>query len=349
MKSCQDTPTPPSLDGSLLFHLPKTVFDACFQERDLQRLPPGLRLHRPTSDDSPSLLAEWDRRKHEIEIVVTGWGSPPISNEMLHCTPLLKLIIHSAGSVRHYIPDLVWSSGVKVASANDALGQSVAETTLGLIIAGLKGFFPSAGLTRSGGWKDAIPPYGYGRVRELYDVKIGVIGASRTGRHLLRLLSAFETNVLLYDPTLTREEAADLNVRSVSLQELLRESDVVTLHAPALPSLHHLLGAGEFALMKDDALFINTARGMLVDEAALTKELKKGRISAMIDVTNPEPPAPQHPFRLLPNVVLLPHISGALTTGRFRLGRSTVNQIHEYLHKKRLSGEITVERFVAMA
>lgn len=333
----------------ILFHLPKGMFDQCFSPTDVARLNSTFSCLLPGANDLASLQAAWNAAAGEIRGVVTGWDSPPITEAMLAVAPNLEVILHSAGSIRPFIPDSVWTSGLRIATANDALGKGVAETTMGLIIAGLKGFFPCVSLTQSGSWQSAVPPRGYGRVRELYDVTVGVIGASRTGRHVLRLLSEFEADVVLYDPTIDAAEAATLGVRLVSLDDLMRLSDVVTLHAPALPKLRHMLKAREFALMKDDAIFINTARGMLVDEVALARELESGRISAILDVTAPEPPAPDHPFRRLPNVALLPHIAGALTTGCRRQGRSVVDQLLSFARGETMSGEIRLEQFAVMA
>jgi len=126
-------------------------------------------------------------------------------------------------------------------------------------------------------------------------------------------------------------------------------SDVVSIHAPALPQLRHMLGATEISAMKDDAIIINTARGMLIDEAALVRELATGRISAILDVTSPEPPEKNHPFRHLPNVVLLPHIAGAISTGALRQGRSVVDQLIELRSGKPMHGEISKANFELMA
>ena len=101
--------------------------------------------------------------------------------------------------------------------------------------------------------------------------------------------------------------------------------------------------------MKNDAIFLNTARGMLVDENALIAELQTGRISAILDVTNPEPPAIDSPLRLLPNVTLLPHIAGAISTGCLRQGRSTVDQLLEFASGGEMHGEICSEKFAVMA
>lgn len=342
-----NTPSVPS--PQVLFHLPRRMLDHCFAPQDLQRLQNSFQCHFPSGNEDDELNEAWMANAPETVAVVTGWDSPRISEEMLAVAPRLEAIIHAAGSIRPFIPDSVWDSTIRVATANDALGKGVAETSMGLIIAALKGFFPCSQLTRSGAWQAALPKRGFGRVRELYNVKIGIIGASRTGRHVLRLLNSFDAEILLYDPTITDADATALGARRVDLRDLMTHSDVVSLHAPALPQLRHMLGSAEFSLMKDDAIFINTARGMLIDEAALTRELSTGRISAILDVTNPEPPEPNHPFRALPNVTLLPHIAGAISTGSLRQGHSVVDQLLELQQGLPMHGEISRANFEIMA
>ncbi|HHY08177.1 MAG TPA: hydroxyacid dehydrogenase, partial [Corynebacteriales bacterium] len=154
------------------------------------------------------------------------------------------------------------------------------------------------------------------------------------GRHMLRLLQQFEVNRLLYDPTLSGEEATKLGATKVELTELLRRSDAVLVHAPLLPETHHMLGQHNLHLLKDGAIIINTARGALIDEEALYDELKTGRILACLDVTDPEPPSPDHPLRSLPNVILTPHIAGVVNNGLYRLGGYVLAEAQQFINKQ---------------
>jgi phosphoglycerate dehydrogenase-like enzyme len=110
---------------------------------------------------------------------------------------------------------------------------------------------------------------------------------------------------------------------------MLRQADVVSLHAPAKPETHHLLDADRLALMKDNALLINTARGTLIDESALVAELQKGRFFAFLDVTDPEPPAADSPLRRLDNVVVTPHLAGCIEDCT-RMGEMAVEELRRY-------------------
>jgi phosphoglycerate dehydrogenase-like enzyme len=110
-----------------------------------------------------------------------------------------------------------------------------------------------------------------------------------------------------------------------------------------------MLGAAQFKMLQDGAIFINTSRGALIDEAALVAELKTGRFFAFLDVTDPEPPAADHPFRSLPNCTLLPHVTGPVTNGCFRQGRLITDQVLAFAANNPVKGEVTKEQAKIMA
>lgn len=343
-------PEQPSIDDQrptvLMLQRPE-LRSRCYSERDLQVLRERYHLIEPDEATEGELGAAWPALARCCDALLTGWGSPVISQAMLDAAPRLSGWVHAAGSVKGRLPPRIWERGIRVGTTNSALAVGVAETTLGLIISGLKGFFQCRQLTREGGWSLANEP-GI-NVRELYNVAIGIIGAGQVGRHLIRLLRAFEVDVLLADPHIGEAQAAEMGVRRVGLDELMRRSDVVCLCAPALPSTRRMLGQRQFSAMRDGAIFINVARGILVDETALVAELLRGRIQALLDVTAEEPPPASHPFRTLHNVVLLPHIAGAVSNGCHRLGRSAVRQLQQFFDGQPMDGEITPERLAAMA
>lgn len=329
------------------FLLPRSILTRCFAPEDLQRLATRHTLILP-EDDQSLRPGVWLPGTDDAEIIVTGWGTPALTDTMLAQNPNMRVLAHAAGSTRYLLSSAFWSRGVRLASANESLGVGVAESTLALIVAGLKGFFPAAQTTRSGEWRDDAQPGGF-PIRELYRTTVGLIGASKIGRHVIRLLRNFDVDILLADPYISDDAATQLGVTRVSLDELLSRSEVVSLHAPALPETRHMLGRAQFKRMRDHAIFINTARGMIVDEAALCDELATGRLFAFIDVTDPEPPRLDHPFRKLPNVVLLPHIAGAIGNGCLRMGRSITDQIFEYEAGQTMHGEITEAQWQVMA
>jgi phosphoglycerate dehydrogenase-like enzyme len=146
---------------------------------------------------------------------------------------------------------------------------------------------------------------------------------------VIDLLAPYDVNILLYDPFVSFEEAAELGVTKLELDRLFERADVVSLHAPANAKTHHMLNAERLARMKDDALLINTARGSLIDEQALIQELSKGRFFAFLDVTDPEPPALDSPLRTLPNVVITPHIAGCIEDCN-QLGELAVEELRRF-------------------
>jgi phosphoglycerate dehydrogenase-like enzyme len=224
----------------------------------------------------------------------------------------------------------VFEAGIAVTNAVDANAVPVAEYALASIIFANKRAFEFQRLYRtdpSRGSSQALMDQPIGNYRRV----IGVVGASRIGRRLVRLLQPFDYSVLLYDPFVRADDALRDEVEIVGLDELFARADVISLHAPALRTTRAMIGRQQFARMQDGACLINTARGAVVDEAALVAELETGRISAVIDVTDPEIPERGSPLYSLPNVFLTPHIAGAIGTERLRLGEMAVAEIERFV------------------
>ncbi len=257
----------------------------------------------------PAKKAELIQLLTDAVACITSWEVAQLDKDVIAAAPNLKALVHMGGSVKKVVSDALWAKGIKVFSARPALAKDVAETTLGLMIIGIKNILPLAQHVRSGGWRDSR----YWPSRELHRNKVGVIGASEVGRHVITLLKPFDPIILLYDPYVSEMEAEKLGVRKVALEEMAREADIISLHAPLLPATNKMISAEILKLMKDDCILINTARGALIDEPAMIAELQKGRLYAFLDVTEPEPPAPDSPLRSLENVVVMPHLAGCIT------------------------------------
>ena len=259
---------------------------------------------------------------------ITSWGVDPLDADVVAAAPGLTAMAHMGSSVKRFVSDAVWDREICVTSAGVTLARDVAETTLGLMIVGRKRIWPLGQHVRDGGWRDSAA-WDRWDARELTRSTVGIVGASNVGRHLISLLDPFETEILVADPFLESEDAAALGVTRVELAELLARSDVVSLHCPSNDMTRHIIDAEALAAMKDDALLINTARGELVDEAALCDELAKGRFFAFLDVSDPEPPAIDSPLRTLPNVVLTPHIAGCIENCN-RMGELAVEELRRH-------------------
>ncbi|MCC6146123.1 MAG: hydroxyacid dehydrogenase [Anaerolineaceae bacterium] len=272
----------------------------------------------------------------DADACITSWEVATLDEDVIAAAPKLKALVHLGGSVKGITSRALWDKGIKVFSARPALARDVAETTLGLMIIGIKNIVPLAQHVRSGGWRDSP----YWPPRELHQTKVGIIGASQVGRHVIQLLKGFDADILLYDPYVSQEEASKLGTRKITLEEMAREADIISLHAPLLPGTRKILNAELLKMMKENCILINTARGGLIDEPALVSELQKGRLFAYLDVTEPEPPASDSPLRSLKNVVVLPHLAGCITDCS-HLSVLAVEELRRFFTGEPLINEIT--------
>ena len=279
-------------------------------------------------DDEPLTTfadARAERLLPEVEILLTGWGAPRIDAAVLDRAPRLRAVVHAAGTVKLHVDAECWRRGIVVTSAAAANAVPVAEYTLAMILLANKRVFRLREryreLRRARRWARELP--GLGNYRRT----VGIVGASQVGRRVLELLRPFDLERLVHDPFLDASGAAALGARLVGLDELIAASDVVSLHAPALLETHHLMDARRLALLRDGATLINTARGWLVDQAALERELASGRIDAVIDTTDPEVLPADSALYDLPNVFLTPHVAGAMGPETQRLAALAIDEI----------------------
>ncbi|MEV0259555.1 hydroxyacid dehydrogenase [Streptomyces sp. NPDC050732] len=278
------------------------------------------------------------------EVLITGWGCPPLTPGILASAPALRAVVHAAGSVKPMVTEAVWDRGIIVSSAADANADPVVAFTLAAITFAAKGALPTAAAYASG-W----PPF---TDRTGADARtIGVIGASRIGRRVITALRASDAgfHVLLTDPYVTRAEAAELGAEPVDLPTLCERSSIVTVHAPQLPETRHLLNADMLKRIPDGGVVINTARGSLVDTEALARECGAGRLDAFLDVTDPEPLPADHVLLRLPNVLVTPHVAGAQGSEVRRLGEYAVSEVERYVAGVRLRGRLLREDLARLA
>ena len=201
-------------------------------------------------------------------------------------------------------------SGIPLANNGGANSYAVSEHAILLMLAVYRRLPSLDRLVRSGQWKSSRT--GEEQEHELAGKTVGIIGAGMIGKTIARRLSGFEVNLIYYDPVrLSAEDEAKLKMTYRPLEDLYREADVVSLHAPNNASTRKMINARTLKMMKRDAILINTARGELVDEADLYQALKAGTIwAAGIDAFDREPPDPKNPLFTLPNIVLSPHAAG---------------------------------------
>lgn len=294
---------------------------------------PALTRLRATARLDPGLLvtdfAEADpERLRDAEVLLTGWGCPPLTERALELMPALRAVVHTAGTVKGLMTEAAWRRGLAVTSAAEANARPVAEYTVAAIVFSNKRVLTTARAYREA--RSQLDPLTLYPAIGNYRRTVGVIGASRIGRRVIELLRSYDAHVLVHDPYLSTDDAKDLGVEPVGLDELMARADVVSVHAPQTPETRHLLDAGRLALMRDGATLVNTARGSLVDTDALTAELVSGRLHAVLDVTHPEVLPPGSPLYDLPNVLLTPHIAGSLGNELGRLAACAAEELERY-------------------
>jgi phosphoglycerate dehydrogenase-like enzyme len=258
-----------------------------------------------------------------LELLITGWGCPVLDEALLERLPALRYVIHSAGSVKPLVTEAVWERGIRVSSQAAANAVPVAEYTVAMIVLANKGVFTMAGRARRGEPDPDIRTElahagNYGKV-------VGVIGASQVGALVLRMLAAYDLRLLVTDPTLDDAGAAALGAQLVPLEVLVRESDVVSIHAPSLPETQGMIGADELHAMRPGATLINTSRAELVDQDALLQVAATGRIAAILDLVHHGESA--RDLAKLDNVVVTPHLAGSVGNELHRLGAGVVDEV----------------------
>ena len=266
----------------------------------------------------------------DAEIVVTQLA--PFSAKMLDRLPKLKMIAVSRGGPVNIDMAGARARGVLVVNTPGRNASAVAEFTIGAIIAETRLMTRGHDALRKGLWRGDL--YRADLVgEEISQMTIGVIGYGHIGTKVARLLKAFGARILVADPyvLLSAEDARD-GVRLVALDQLLADSDVVTLHARVTPETRGFIGRNEFAAMRRGAYFINTARGAMVDYDALTQALKSGHLrGAMLETFAIEPTPPGLELLQLENVTLTRHIAGAsIRTVRFA-AETAAEEVRRYL------------------
>ncbi|MBQ1223980.1 MAG: hydroxyacid dehydrogenase, partial [Oscillospiraceae bacterium] len=246
----------------------------------------------------------------DTEFIFSTWGMPVLSKEEIKdLLPNLKAVFYGAGSVQYFARPFL-ECGVKVFSAWAANAVPVAEYTVAQILLANKGFFKTMRYTNRESANETLANF-----RGNYDVKVGIIGAGMIGKLVIGKLKEYDVETLVYDPFLPDETAEALGVKKVSLEKLFEECDVVSNHLADNAETRGMLHGGLFERMLPYSTFINTGRGAQVVEPDLIRVLKnRPDLTAILDVTYPEPPEEGSKLYTLENCILTPHIAGS--TGR---------------------------------
>ena len=284
----------------------------------------------------------------EVEALFSGWGAPLLDEAFLENCPNLQVVFFGSGSVKGLVTDSFWERRILLTNARVANARAVAEFTLSQILFGLKHGWRFVRQTERGeGWAEetrrVATPGNFGTV-------VGLVSLGAVGRCVLEDLQRFDHERVVYDPFVADEEIRRLGAEPCSLDELFRISDFVSLHTPRLEETLGMIRSRHFAAMKEGATFLNTARGAVVNEPEMI-EVLRGRpdLTAILDVTWPEPPEADSPLYAMENVVLTPHVAGVYQGECRRMGEYMVEELRRYVEGRPLKWAVTKEALLRMA
>ncbi len=281
----------------------------------------------------------------DVEVIFSTWGMPQFTEaEIKAYLPRLKAVFYAAGTVQTFARPFL-ACGVKVFSAWAANAVPVAEYTVAQILLANKGFFKVMRYTdiASARTCHAGFPGNYG-------VTVGIIGAGMIGKLVIRLLKSHDLHVLVFDPFLPEEKAAELGVTKCDLDTIFRQCQVVSNHLADNAQSKGMLGYAQFSAMPPYATFLNTGRGAQVVEDDLIRVLRSRLdLTAILDVTEPEPPEKGSPLYSLPNCILTPHIAGSSGNEIRRMGQYMKAEYKNFAEKKPCNYEVTLSMLETMA
>lgn len=288
--------------------------------------------------------AKWRDWLAETQVIMGTWGMPEVDAAFLAAAPRLRAIFYAAGTIRGFATDAMWDRGIVVSSAWALNAVPVSEYIVATVLLSLKRFWEHQRETRAQRRFVRLPVPG------AFRSVVGLVSLGQIGKLVLERLRTYDLRLLVYSTSLTEAEAARWGVERASLERVFAESDVVSLHTPWLPATEGMITGAHVAAMKPGATFINTARGAVVREAEMIAVLRqRPDLTAVLDVTHPEPPAPDSPLYALPNVVLTPHIAGSMDFECRRMGQGMVEELRRYLSGQPLRWQVTRESVARMA
>lgn len=287
-------------------------------------------------------------RFSDVELLFSTWGMPSLDeNEIKLCLPSLKCVFYGAGTVQSFARPFL-GCGVKVFSAWAANAVPVAEMTVAQIILSNKGYFLTNRLYHTQGKR--VAGGAFKKCNGNYGETVGIIGAGMIGKLVIRMLKQYKIRVLVFDPFLSDEKAEELGVEKCGLEELFERSFTVSNHLANNEQTKRMLHYDLFRRMRENAVFINTGRGAQVVEDDLVRILReRPDLTALLDVTEPEPPIQGHPFYTLPNCLLTPHIAGSAGDEVGRMGEYMLAECKAYLNGEDCRYEVSEKMLETMA
>ena len=284
----------------------------------------------------------------DVELVFSTWGMPDFTKEEIKAyLPALKCVFYGAGSVQRFARPFL-NCGVKVFSAWAANAVPVAEYTVAQIILSNKGYFVTSRIFHAQGKRAAREAMA--KCNGNYGETVGIIGAGMIGKLVIQMLKQYNLKVIVFDPFLPDEKAEELGVEKCELAEVFERAFVVSNHLANNEQTQGMLKYEHFSKMRENAVFVNTGRGAQIVEDDLVRILsERPDLTALLDVTYPEPPVEGHPFYTLPNCLLTPHIAGSDGQEVARMGRYMLCECQSYLCGAPCKYEVSMKMLETMA
>lgn len=276
---------------------------------------------------------------NQYDGIVTSLTNP-IDKDVINACPNVKIMANYAVGYNNVDIETATKQGLIVTNTPDVLSDTTAETAWSLLFAVSRRIIEADRYVRDGNWKKFSSNLFLGR--DIFNKTLGIVGAGSIGRRFAEKARGYHMTILYYNRHRDFEFEKQYNAQYVALEQLLSDSDFVSLHVPLNEETHHLIGEEELSLMKETAILINTARGAIIDEAALVKALQEKKIyGAGLDVFEDEPHVPEALFAL-DNVVLLPHIGSSSTETRDRMSELVAHNIINVLEGRAPITPVTV-------
>ena len=318
------------------------LFQHFFTERSLKKLAEVTSWRRcALRDDSPELRSEIAN----ADVLMTTWHSPFLTADMLGQEPRVNLIAHCGGEVKSRVAEEIFEF-VTVTNAADPMARGVAEMALALVLTLVRRIPDYAREMRDGVIRtnEAVS-----EGETFFGRRVGIVGFGRIGRAFARLLPPFGVDVLVSDPYAAAPSVAAHGAVLVELDELVASCSVVVVCAALTPETRGMFDKKRLSLLKNGAYLINVARGGLIDMDALLQELRPGRITAALDVTDPLEPLPvEHELRKLPNVIITPHIAAGGIEMRREIGAMAVEEVVRFAKGEPPLNRVTSEMLATM-
>lgn len=279
----------------------------------------------------------------DVDVCFCCWGVPAFGGTVLEKANKLKIIAYVGGSVNYVVTDESYKRGIRCLSGNEEFARSVAEGTLGYMIAALRRLPQTVNEMAQEGWQHV-----YKRTDSLIEQNVGIIGLGTISRYLIKYLKPFDVKIKLFSNHTSDEEAAQLGVEKVSLEEMFKTCKIISVNSSQTPKNYHMVNDELMSLLRPDCLIVNTSRGSLIDEAAMANHLQQGHFRAILDVYEEEPLSVDSPLRGLENVILMPHRGGPTTDRRAAATRIVIDDVINIMEGRPAQNEIVQSRAATM-